>query len=127
VRIVFISGPLWSPWWFGRMANVLRAARVAWRYWRAGNAVICPHLNSGVLTLLPFCGRWIESTGRYLDGHIEMIKRLDPARDEVHFLAGWHMSSGASQEHLAAVERRIFRSYLNLPETKDNEASDVAR
>lgn len=111
MRIVFISGPLWSPWWPGRLANVVRAAWAAWRYWRAGNAVICPHLNSGLLTLIPFCGPWIEGTGRYLDGHVEMIKRLDPQLDEVHFLRGWRMSNGCSQEHRAAVACSLVKSY----------------
>jgi hypothetical protein len=111
MRIVFISGPLWSPFWFGRLLNIWRAWRAAWRFWRAGNAVICPHTNSGLLTLIPLCGPWIEGTGRYLDGHIEMIARLNPALDQVHLVGEWRMSSGASLEYRAATRRGLQCSF----------------
>ncbi len=104
MRVVYIAGPLWSPWWPGRLWHVLRAARVAWRYWRAGWAVITPHLNSGVLSLL-----WpgIERRARWGEGYLAILARLSPADDLVVMLRGWEMSSGASMEFRVARSHGI--------------------
>lgn len=100
MRVVYIAGPLWAPTVLGRLWHIARAAREAWRWWRTGNAVICPHLNSGVYGLI-----WggVERAARWLDGDLVILSRLLPGRDCVVFLRGWELSSGASVELVEAV------------------------
>jgi hypothetical protein len=97
MRVVYICGPLWSPWWIGRLINIVRAARAAWQHWRKGRAVICPHLNAGIFGLL-----WgpAERMARWLDGDIALINRLSdgPGGDELYVLPGWSASVGSQRE-----------------------------
>jgi len=95
MTVVYLSGPLWAPTKLGRLLNILRAAREAWRLARAGYAVICPHLNTGLFTLLPFVDG--ERMARWLDADLAIIERLLPG-DQVRMMRGWERSSGAGTE-----------------------------
>lgn len=100
MQVMYISGPLWSPWAPVRALNVYRAARAAWRGWRSGYAVICPHTNSGLASVV-----WpaAERMARWLEGDCAMIERLAPG-DLVYMLRGWEQSTGARAERQVALE-----------------------
>lgn len=102
MRVVYVSGPLWAPTWLGRLANIVRAAREAWRLARAGHAVICPHTNTGIFTLLPFVDG--EKMARWLDADLTLIQRLDPG-DGFRQMRGWDRSPGSQAEQRAALRQ----------------------
>lgn len=127
MRVVYIAGPLWAATAAGRALNILRAARWSWRWWRWGNAVICPHMNSGVYGLA-----WggVEGMARWLDGCLAMIDRLDPSRDLVFFLRGWEYSSGASIEMGRALARGLqvrFEDSTTGPALAEQSTADMVR
>lgn len=78
--------------------NILKARKVAIRYWKSGKVALCPHLN----TLL-FDGHCEDNA--WLKGDISLIRRLRPDRDAIVMLRGWTHSEGAVAE-LAAAQRR---------------------
>lgn len=100
MQVVYVSGPLWSFWWPGRLANIARAALASWRHARRGYGVLCPHTNTGLYTLLPFNA---ERMARWLEADLALIDRLRPG-DIVFMLRGWEDSAGARAEHSRAMD-----------------------
>ncbi len=107
-RILYVSGPLRAkdaehgPFTPHQMHKNIRIAE-HWAKvgWKAGWAVICPHLNT-----LNFDGIGIPSNA-FIEGDLTMIQRFAPQRDAILMCQGWHESEGAIIEHNAAVDHDL--------------------
>jgi hypothetical protein len=69
------------------LLNIIRARKVAKKYWKLGYAVICPHSNSTL-----FDGVAPDKT--FLDGDIAILKRCDV----IVMMRDWQKSRGAREE-----------------------------
>ena len=99
-EVVYISGP-YSNGGGSIDENILRARKVAIRYWEMGYTVICPHLNTAHFE--NDCKlKWED----YIEGDFELIRRSDI----VVMLPGWLNSSGATEEHNEA--RRLNKTII---------------
>ena len=89
--VVFISGK-----YRGNVdENIEHAKREAIKLWQQGYAVICPHLNTA-----HFDGLCTDDV--WLNGDLEILKRLRPYRDIICMLKGWCDSEGAKEEYKLA-------------------------
>ncbi len=70
MKIAYIIGPLTASSIYNRFQNIRKAEDLSIRLWSAGYAVICPHLNSGMLQ-----GACQEQN--FIDGYIEILKKCD--------------------------------------------------
>lgn len=98
--LAYISGPYRSASLEGVMDNIAVARKVALKYWKAGYAVICPHLNTALMD-----GQCADHV--WLDGDIEMLKRCDV----IVMLPKWKSSVGAKIERDAAIEAGLAVIY----------------
>ena len=102
MKVAYISGSYRARTIFGVIWNILKARKVALKYWRRGYAVICPHMNTAL-----FDGKCPDDV--WLKGGIAFIRRLRPAphKDVVIMMEGWRMSEGAKAESAAAAKRGV--------------------
>ena len=70
MKIAYIIGPLNASSVHNRIQNIRKAESISIALWSAGYAVVCPHLNSGLLQ-----GACEEQS--FIDGYIEILKRCD--------------------------------------------------
>lgn len=92
MTLLYLSGPYRAPTINGIYENIQRARVLAVELWKAGYAVLCPHLNTAFMDGdVP-----IEAIP---DGDYEMVRRCDA----VVMLPGWQTSVGATQERLIAI------------------------
>ena len=70
MKLAYIIGPLTASSIHNRILNIRKAEELSIALWSAGYAVICPHLNSGLLQ-----GACHEQD--FIDGYIEILKRCD--------------------------------------------------
>ncbi len=96
MKIAYIAGPYRAKTKLGIVLNVIRARKVAKKYWKKGYAVICPHSNSAL-----FDGVVPDET--FLDGDIEILKLCDV----LIAMDGWYMSEGTKNEIKFAYENHI--------------------
>jgi len=96
-RIAFVSGKYRAATISGTVANIRAAEECARELWAMGYSVICPHANSALMD-------GIAGDSVFLDGYLEMLRRLDPATDIVVALKGWQQSPGAVAEFALAAE-----------------------
>ena len=80
--------------------NIEHAKREAIKLWKLGYAVICPHLNT-----VHFDGLCHDDV--WLNGDLEILKRLYPNRDAIYMLIGWKDSPGAITERDLAMKREL--------------------
>lgn len=100
MKIAYIAGPYRSKLGLiGRFVNIVKARRVAKKYWKKGYAVICPHSNSAF-----FDGVTIDQD--FLDGDIEFMSRMKPG-DIVVMMKDHEHSAGAKVERLYAYARGL--------------------
>lgn len=95
--IVYIAGPLSNEDPEKVALNIENATIMAKNLWAKGFSVICPHMNSG-----SFYGLEVATETHFVNGYLEMIKRLDPEKDCICMLKGWETSSGAMKEFTLA-------------------------
>lgn len=100
MRIAYISGPYRADAIWKIHANIERARQAAMEYWRWDWAVICPHLNSGLMD-------GFVPDEQFLNGDMEFIRRLGPG-DAIVMLPGWSSSEGSRRERDLAVERGLL-------------------
>lgn len=94
--IVFISGPYRARTCFGVLLNILRARRVAYRYWRDGHIVICPHANSAFMDRACSDELW-------LDAYLTLLRHCG----SIVMMRNWEQSTGAIAERDAAIRAGI--------------------
>ncbi|HEY9060972.1 MAG TPA: DUF4406 domain-containing protein [Pseudobacteroides sp.] len=87
MKIAYIAGPYRAKTKLGIVLNIIRARKVAKKYWKKGYAVICPHSNSAL-----FDGVVPDET--FLDGDIEILNRCDV----IVAIEGWQRSEGTKNE-----------------------------
>lgn len=104
MRVIYISGPYRAPTLRGVINNIRRAEKVAIGLWQMGYAVICPHTNT---RLFPEGAGETETRDQnspdYIQGDIEIIRRLQSGKDALVTLPGWAQSEGSKAE----VERAM--------------------
>lgn len=88
MKIAYIAGSYRARTKLGVIMNILRARRVAIKYWKIGYAVICPHMNTAL-----FDGHCADSV--WLKGDREILTRCDV----VVMMENWKKSAGARAEH----------------------------
>ena len=87
MKLCYIIGPLRAEDVYDRIKNIRRAEEAAVILWASGFAVICPHLNTGLLS-----GICDENT--FLQGDLEILKHCDFAVT----VGNWRLSSGSVGE-----------------------------
>lgn len=85
--MIYIAGPYRASTKLGIIINILKARKVAKKYWALGYTVICPHTNSG---LMDGCA----PDEIFLRGGIELLKHAD----KMVVLPGWERSTGTLAE-----------------------------
>ena len=78
------------------MRNIRSAEAVAAELWKAGFAVICPHMNTALMGGICPDDVWLK-------GHLVILERCDL----VVLAPGWRVSAGTLAEVARANERRI--------------------
>jgi hypothetical protein len=100
MRVVYVAGK-----YRGNVdENIAHAKREAIKLWGQGYAVICPHLNTANFDGLCPDAVWLE-------GDLEIIKRLNPAMDIIYMLKGWEDSKGATKEYELALQMGLSIMY----------------
>lgn len=97
MKVVYVAGPYRANTMRGVVENIRRAEAIAYEFWRAGYAVLCPHMNTAM-----FDGE--ISNQQFVAGDLEMLRRLKP--EIVFMLRGWEKSEGAKAERDLAIELR---------------------
>jgi nucleoside 2-deoxyribosyltransferase len=87
MKIIYIAGPYRAETKLGIIRNILRARKVAKKYWAQWYTVICPHMNSA---LMDKCA----PDEIFLRGGIELLKHAD----KIVVLPGWKTSEGTCAE-----------------------------
>jgi len=106
---VYIIGPIRSKWGLiGRLINVWRGRNAAVKLWKAGFAVICPHLNS----------LGIAMSGIDEDEIVKLDCEIIRRCDFVVLLPGHGKSRGAQVE-IDSIEDRSNFNLGNYPYTKN--------
>ena len=94
--MIYIAGPYRASTKLGIIINILKARKVAKKYWALGYTVICPHSNSG---LMDGCA----PDKVFLKGGLDL---LECAKLMV-VLPGWEKSQGTLAEIEYAKEHSI--------------------
>lgn len=115
MRVAYVSGPYRAQTILGVMRNIWRARKVAIKLWKAGYAVICPHLNTA---FFPQGAAFAELEGEdhigYIRGDLAIVNRLIPRYDMMVILPGWENSVGAREEFLVAIKRELIIRYWDF-------------
>lgn len=89
-------------------ANIELAAEHAFKLWKAGASVICPHLNTAFAYLLEFDMPWYEDLGYdvWLNGDFVQVEKADG----LFLLPNWAQSRGAKLEKAHALQhgKKVF-------------------
>lgn len=98
MKLIYIAGPYRADTTEGVRRNIARARKVAEHLWKAhpGNAVLCPHSNSGMMD-------GVVPDEQFLQGAIEMLKGCDA----IATVTGWEKSEGSVEEVYVADEKGI--------------------
>ena len=107
----YIIGPIRSKWGLiGRLINVWRGRQAAVKLWKAGFAVICPHVNSLTIAMV------IPDEDEIVKLDLEIIKRCD----FIVVLEGWGGSKGSRVE-LAFCHKIKSNVYHNVLQAINDE------
>ena len=93
MKVAYIAGPYSARTVAGVVRNIRAAEAVAIRYWHAGYAVLCPHMNTALLD-------GDLDYEQVMEGDFEFVRRADV----IVMMRGWQKSAGASREHALAEE-----------------------
>ncbi len=87
MRVIYIAGPYRGKTENEVFANIMRAREVAYKLWQENWVVICPHLNTMLMS--------DHDVEKYLTGSLELLSRCD----DIFMLKGWKQSEGAVAEY----------------------------
>jgi hypothetical protein len=104
VKVAYIAGPYRAQTPHKILENIRAAEQVALRYWKAGYAVICPHMNTRL-----FDGEAPDDT--WFTGDLEILRRCDV----VVAMQTWQKSHGARVEAELAINLGIEVIYDGQP------------
>ena len=104
MKIAYISGPYRAETTHQVVENIRYAEKIAIKYWKKGYAVICPHKNTAL-----FDGVMPDHV--WLDGDLEIIKRLRSDTDVLVLIKGWKKCEGAHMERHLAIKCKIQLIY----------------
>ena len=93
MRMIYIAGKLRGQ---NVSQNIALARKVAIKYWNKGDAVFCPHLNSGGMI-----GEAPEEI--FIAGSLEILSHCNT----IVMMKGWGKSEGAKDEFAFACERDL--------------------
>jgi hypothetical protein len=103
MKLVYISGPYSADTPNGVYENIQRARRAATRFLQAGQAFICPHLNTQFMDGL-------ASYDQFMAVDLEILNRCDA----IALMPGWDKSKGARIEAEAAAS--AGKEAIQVPE-----------
>lgn len=99
--IAYISGAYRSKYGkIGILINIIRARRVAIKYWQMGYACVCPHMNTAMFN-------HGVTPDTFIEGCLAIIKRLHRKTDIMVMLPSWVHSEGSKLELALAKKRRL--------------------
>ena len=98
--MIYIAGPYRASTKLGMIINILKARKVAKKYWALGYTVICPHMNSA---LMDGCA----PDEVFLKGGMELLE----CANQMVVLPGWERSTGTIAEIEYAKEKGIPITY----------------
>lgn len=78
--------------------NIQIARQYAYKYWKLGDAVICPHMNTAFMD-----GPEFEDADNWINGDLRILE----ACDKIVMLPKWQSSKGAIKEHQKAKELNL--------------------
>ena len=96
MKIAYIAGPYRASTKLGIIRNILKARKIAKKYWALGYTVFCPHLNSA---LMDGCA----PDEVFLKGDLEFLQYADV----LVVIPGWERSTGTLAEIEFAKARGI--------------------
>jgi nucleoside 2-deoxyribosyltransferase len=96
MQIAYIAGPYRAKTKLGIIRNILKARKVAKKYWTLGYTVFCPHMNSA---LMDGCA----PDEVFLEGDLEFLQHADI----LVVIPGWERSTGTLGEMEFAKSRGI--------------------
>ena len=100
MEIVYIAGQYSSNTINGVFENVIKARKVAIKYFRKGYGFICPHTNSIFMDGLG----GLKDADQWYRMDLELIKRVKPT---MVMMKGWQKSKGAITEHELAKQLKL--------------------
>jgi len=92
MKIAYIVGSYTSKYLLKRIWNIWKARKVAFKYWKLGYVVICPHSNTAFFDGFFRKGPIEESF--FLKGYLHLIE----VADLLVVLPTWKVSSGSIKE-----------------------------
>lgn len=87
MQIAYIAGPYRAKTKLGVIRNILKARKIAKKYWALGYTVFCPHLNSALMD-------GIAPDEVFLKGDLEFLQYADI----LVVIPGWERSTGTLAE-----------------------------
>ncbi len=87
MQIAYIAGPYRAKTKLGIIRNILKARKIAKKYWALGYTVFCPHLNSALMD-----GTAPEEV--FMRGDLEFLQYADI----LVVIPGWEWSTGTLGE-----------------------------
>ena len=96
MQIAYIAGTYRAKTKLGIIRNILKARKVAKKYWALGYTVFCPHMNSA---LMDGCA----PDEVFLKGDLELLQYADV----LVVIPGWERSTGTLAEIEFAKARGI--------------------
>jgi nucleoside 2-deoxyribosyltransferase len=87
VQIAYIAGPYRASTKLGVIRNIIKARKIAKKYWALGYTVFCPHLNSALMD-----GTAPEEV--FMRGDLEFLQYADI----LVVIPGWERSTGTLGE-----------------------------
>lgn len=100
MEIVYIAGQYRAKTINGVLENIMKARKVAAKYFKRGYGFVCPHTNS---ILMDGVGGQ-DDAHQWLEMDLELIKRLRPI---MVMMKGWKKSKGATGEHELAKKLKL--------------------
>jgi len=103
MKVIYVAGPYRADTTYGVFQNIRAAEKVSVRLWNEGWAVLCPHLNSALMSEghEPIEKALMEDS--FLKGGLEMVQRCD----SIYMMEGWRSSEGAKAELKVAKKNNL--------------------
>lgn len=95
MRVIYVAGPYRGKTENEVFNNIMRARQVAYKLWQEGWVVLCPHLNTMLMS--------DHDVERFLQGSLELLKRSDA----IYLMKDFRSSVGANAEYELAQKEGL--------------------